>query len=162
MRDISISHLLPGNMSARPGFTSGRGAILDDLDSKRLDFIYDKILENIGESAAIHFVEMVQDLRVASCTGFLNRLYELANNNWKHVKKEEFYKTSDKHYENEGEALGTFLSSFGNRDRDQTLEIVGPFLRRFGKIHCTLQEQARENGGVYKDCWGNWIRISLN
>ena len=61
---------LPQNMSSRPGYTSGRGATITDLDSERLTFIYDELIENETQEAADNFVLMVQNLKVASCTDF--------------------------------------------------------------------------------------------
>lgn len=150
---------LPNSMSNRPGFTSGRGATISDLDSKKLHHIHSEIKKNEGEDAARNFVDMVEDLTVASCTGFLLALYQLETDGWVYAKKEDTKKRNDIYAENEGEAIGTVLatlSSPGLRDSrksDDTLRIVGPFLRNFGRMHKTTFNEdgfyMDENGYCY-------------
>lgn len=159
MRTKTAAEMLPPSMSSRPGYTAGRGATMTDLDSKRLDHIYAEIVEHIGQDAGDNFVDMVQDLEVASCTGFLNSLYNLERAGWNYTKKEkEPNKDHDMHVESEGEAMGAFLSIFGGgNDRDETLMIVSPFLGRFRKQHCTMEnmdprkmERMYMNGMFYR------------
>jgi len=130
---------LPKNMSSRPGYTSGRGATITDLDSERLTFIYDALIENESQEAADNFVLMVQNLKVASCTDFLLNLYRLEMRDWKY--DDTFFSDSDSngiYAENEGEAVGTMLASmFGGSREDDTLRIVGPFLSKFDMRHIT-------------------------
>jgi len=121
---------LPNSMSSRPGYTSGRGAIISDLDSEKLTHIHDNILKEIGEEASKNFVKMVKNLKVASCTSFLMNLYELESNSWVYIEPKDI----DTYVSNEGEALGVVMSIFGNRS-DDTLEIVGEFLSRYGETH---------------------------
>jgi len=130
---------LPQNMSSRPGFTSGRGATITDLDSDRLTFIYDKIVENENQDAADNFVLMVQNLQVASCTEFLLSLYRLEIRGWKY--DDTFFSDSNSngiYAENEGEAIGTLFAGISGGSRvDDTLRIVYPFLSKFDKLHIT-------------------------
>jgi len=121
---------LPNSMSSRPGYTSGRGATISDLDFEKLTYIHDNILKEVGEEASKNFVKMVKNLKVASSTSFLLNLYELESNSWVYTEPKDI----DNYVSNEGEAFGTVMSIFGNRG-DDTLEIVGEFLSRFGEIH---------------------------
>ena len=75
------------NMSTRPEFTSGRGAILCDLNGTQLEKIYQGILKEFGKKPAENFVKMVDDIEVMSCTTFLEELYMLCGNNWKYTRK---------------------------------------------------------------------------
>ena len=139
---FTAKQCLPNSMSERPGYTSGRGATISDLDSKKLSFIYDRIRNNISKEASNNFIDMVQDLRVASCTGFLNALYSLEYSDWKYTKNSD-RDVSDIHVENEGEGIGTILAKISGSNRDETLQIVGDFLRTFGKHHITLNDRIR-------------------
>jgi hypothetical protein len=140
---------LPNNMSSRPGYTSGRGATISDLDSDRLSHIHAEIEKNVSKEAAENFVDMVADLEVASCTGFLLALYQLETDNWKYTKREKKDR-NDIYCENEGEAFGCVASSLFGGNTDDTLRIVGPFLNRFGIFH----EASIDENGIYTDMWG--------
>ncbi len=146
---------LPKSMSYSPGFTSGRGAMISDLDSEKLLFIHDKIKNGISEEAAENMVDMVQDLKVASCTGFLKELYMLERNDWIYNKKEhpKNEERNDLYCENMGEAEGTLLSTIFGGNGDDTLQIVSRFLSRFDKRHITESNkriQIDKNGRTYR------------
>jgi hypothetical protein len=118
-------------MSERPGYYSGRGATLSDLDSNKLQKIYTGIYENYGQEAAAAYAQAVFEIEVLSATAFLCTLFNLNNNNW--VFNSRVVVNEDSGFSNEGEALGHMLSVFGgSRNNDQTREIGWEFLRNMG------------------------------
>ena len=151
----TAANMLPNTMSDRPGYTSGRGATLTDLNSEKLDHIFKEIKENIGKDASEEFIAMVVDLKVASCTGFLVQLYRLESNGWMYIKQDEPEgKRNDTYVENQGEAIGMMMSGmFSNdTDRDETIQIVLPFLSNHNKSHCTMSgKQWVNKEGCYYD-----------
>jgi len=137
---MSIIRAVP-NFSTRPAYTAGRGALLSDLDSDRLELIYRGILRDFGKRAANAYVKMVSRLKVASASAFLIELYDLCNNGWKlprnwrqrnaagiDVDKNENgdYKVGDI-----GGTIGLMVA-LTHSGEDQTRAIVSPFLRKHG------------------------------
>lgn len=147
---------LPKSIDSSPGYSSGRGATISDLDSDKLFLIYKNILDNIGFQASKNFVQMVKNIRVMSCTAFLQGLYILEKNDWK-LKVEDVQDLDDLYWENEDEAYWCVASTIGkNPKKDDTLEIVGFFLKRFGEKHISLTNSDNttdynylKNGKVY-------------
>ena len=115
-------------MSARPGFYSGRGAMVCDLSGQQLQKIYDAINTHYGVDAAKNFVMMVADIKVLSATDFLLALYRLESLDWKWPGPN----TKDGngiYYDNEAEAHGTVMSVlYDLSDRDETASIRTNFL----------------------------------
>lgn len=153
MRDEYISKTyIPDSMSSRPGYTSGRGATTTDLDSKKLKHIYNEILEHQGFDASKSFIEMVRNLKVASCTEFLLSLYRLETSDWKYT--DGFFSSegsSDVYVENEGEAMGTVFAAMGGPRGDDTLQIVYRFLNEFGLRHITDDGRYRNHYDMFMD-----------
>lgn len=130
-------------MSVRPGYLAGRGATLSDLKAEYLFTFYEKIKEAVSDDAAQSFVKMVKNLKVASGTAFLTALYSLERNNWLY---QDGNIGNPNYVENIGEATGLVFSALaGMNERDDTLDIVVPFLNRFGEIHVTDNGQNRHN-----------------
>lgn len=69
-------------MSARPGYYSGRGATTSDLNSDLLNKIADGIKKEYGDQAHDSFVKMVWDTPSLSATAFLTNLYALHSAGW--------------------------------------------------------------------------------
>ena len=88
MRVAEMVYAYPINMSSRPEFYSGRGAITTDLNYTKLQAFYDAIVAEIGQDAATAFVRMVADMESLSATAFLNRLYELEACDWHFAPRE--------------------------------------------------------------------------
>ncbi|MFA5207524.1 MAG: hypothetical protein WC428_02590 [Candidatus Paceibacterota bacterium] len=130
------------NMSTRPEFTSGRGAILCDLNGKQLEGIYQGILKEFGKKAASNFVKMVEDIKVISCTTFLEELYMLCGNGWKYTKKPKeqqangisIPKNDQGEYDDRSMVSGMLgmFAAFGNNGRDETPQIKNFFLSNHG------------------------------
>ena len=127
------------NMSDRPEFYSGIGAIRSDLDSKKLDTIYQIIKKEYGEDAAQNFAQMVTDIPILSATDFLLNFYRLEGHNWKWDKKllgNERGIDIGPDYSNgrrEAIAMATIANSLsGFSERDETPYIRGEFLRKLG------------------------------
>lgn len=75
-----ISKYTKSKMSTRPEFYSGRGAVISDLNSEILEYIYEGVLKEKGKEAAKNFVNLVASIDVLSATGFLNIFYAWVNN----------------------------------------------------------------------------------
>lgn len=148
-------------MSSRPEFYSGRGAVIDDLTSQKLEKMYDHINREYGPDAAQQFGQMVADIPVLSATEFLLTLYQLEKNNWRWEKS--FLgdgKSIDVGPDNgdgvrEMIAHVTVLSvldrTFGqNSGRDDTRAIRNPFLREHG---IKIPEQDSRNGYSPTGLW---------
>lgn len=123
-------------MSARPEFYSGRGAIRDDLDSRRLETVYQLVKREHGEEAAQNFAQMIADIPVLSATDFLLSLYRLESRNWKWDKgllgDEEGIDVGPDYGDGKREAIAfsTVVSVLGGGfDRDETHFIRDKFLR---------------------------------
>jgi len=125
------------NMSTRPEFTSGRGAILCDLNGTQLEKIYQGIKNEFGEKAADNYVKMVRDIKVMSCTTFLEELYMLCSNNWKYTKKKTHAagvtvpKDENGEYDLVGGMFG-MMNAMMSSGRDETPQIKNYFLSNHG------------------------------
>lgn len=128
------------NMSTRPEYYSGRGAIMCDLNGKILEGIYQGILKEFGKNAAKNFVKMVADIKVLSATTFLEELYMLFGNNWKYINKKEHAngisvpKNENGEYDDRSVMSGIFgiFSAMSNNGRDETMAIKNYFLSQHG------------------------------
>ena len=130
------------NMSTRPEFYSGRGAITCDLNGKMLEGIYQGILKEFGETAAKNFVKMVADIKVISATTFLEELYMLCGNDWKYKNKRKSHQASGisvpKNENGEYDDKSMFSGMLGifaamsNGGRDETPMIKSYFLSQHG------------------------------
>ncbi len=127
-------------MSARPEFYSGRGAMTCDLDSERLEYIYEHVKKEHGEEAGENFVQMVADLPVLSATDFLITLYKLDSHDWKWDKKllgnEKGIDVGPDYGSGRREAISMLtIANFlgGSSETDETtICIRGQFLRKHG------------------------------
>lgn len=131
-------------MSDRPGFYSGRGATLADLDYKRLEQVYLGIRKEYGRKPAQQFVQMVADIPKLTATDFLLTLYGLERWKWKWDK---MILGSQRgiYPEDEGSALGTIASVIGGlNETDHTDEIRREFLKKYGT---KMQKQALKREG---------------
>jgi hypothetical protein len=121
-----------GNMSARPEFYSGNGAMVSNLCSEQLQLIYMGIEKYHGKCAATNFAQMVADLEKLTASGFLRSLYELERNGWRweHVENKPVSNIALDGYGEQLEAcaFATVVSAFGNGDVDQTDYIRREFL----------------------------------
>jgi hypothetical protein len=132
-------------MSDRPAYYSGRGATLSDLNSTILQKIHDGIVKEFGKEAGNGFVQMVDELKVMSATGFLKSVYRLAHNNW--VFSPELVSTSSVDIDSEGSAWGTLLGAMSRSDRDDSLDIKSQFLNTNGV-------KMKRQSGYVKDRYG--------
>ena len=76
-------------MSDMPGFYSGRGAILSDLNPDILRRIYEGVQREHGKGVAKQFVKMVATIPKLSATDFLLSFYRLGKwleNGWKGIR----------------------------------------------------------------------------
>lgn len=105
-------------MSSRPGFYSGRGATMSDLNSKILNKIADLIKKHYGEDAHQAFIKMVWEIKILSASAFLVNLYALERAGWKLSKIT--ITNKDSYFENEGEAMGLLLATLTRKDTDST------------------------------------------
>jgi hypothetical protein len=125
-------------MSSRPEYYSGRGAILCDLNGKILEGIYQGILKEYGLKAAKNYVKMVADIKVLSATTFLEELYMLFESGWKYTKKPKKYqangisipKNENGEYDDHSMMSGILgmYAAMSNGGRDETQAIKGYFL----------------------------------
>jgi hypothetical protein len=130
------------NMSTRPEFYSGRGAIMSDLNGKILEGIYQGILKEFGEKPAKNFLKMVADIKVLSATTFLEELYMLYGNGWKYTKKRKsrqasgisIPKNENGEYDENSITSGILgmFAAISNGDRDETMMIRSGFLFKHG------------------------------
>jgi hypothetical protein len=125
------------NMSTRPEYYSGRGAIMCDLNGKILEGIYQGIKKEFGENSAKNFVKMVEDIKVLSATTFLEELYMLCSNNWKYTKKKTHAagvtvpKDENGEYDLVGGMFG-MMNAMMSSGRDETQSIKNYFLSQHG------------------------------
>lgn len=127
------------NMSTRPEYYSGRGAILCDLNGEILQKIYLGIEKEYGIKAAKNYIKMIADIKVLSATTFLQELYLLFNNGFKYVKKKihangiAIPKNENGEYD-EGSIMSGMISIFSamSGNRDETQMIKGGFLHTHG------------------------------
>lgn len=119
------------NMSSRPGYYSGRGATLSDLNSDILNRIADLIEKHYGKPAHDSYVKMVWEMPSLSATAFLNNLYALERANWDLSKAE--IANDGNSFEHEGEAWGMLAEVMsqmgGNKKYDATNFIRETFRR---------------------------------
>ena len=130
------------NLSTRPEFTSGRGAIVCDLNGTQLEGIYQDILKEYGVKAAKNFLKMVDDIQVMSCTTFLEELYMLCGNGWRYTKKPKeqqangvsIPKNNKGEYDENSMLSGMvgIFSAMSNGCRDETPQIKNYFLSSHG------------------------------
>ena len=74
------------HVGSRPGYFSGRGVTLSDLDGRRLGRCHDEIRMHVGEEAAAAFVDMVAGMDRMTATGFINAVYRLEADGWTNVE----------------------------------------------------------------------------
>jgi hypothetical protein len=125
-------------MGRNPGFYSGRGATMSDLNSDILEKIYTGIKTAHGINAGEEFVQMVADIPKMSATDFLYNLYNLECNNWnwdKRMLRDEsgVYVDGRSDTEKFAQGLATIAGVFsGMNARDDSLYIKESFLRDHG------------------------------
>lgn len=125
-------------MGRNPGFYSGRGATMSDLNSDILEKIYTGVKAAHGINAGEEFVQMVADIPKMSATDFLCNLYNLENNNWnwdKRMTREESGVYVDARSDDQKFAQGMMTIAnvmSGMNARDDSLYIKGRFLRDHG------------------------------
>ena len=136
---MDISRMVrAAGMSARPEFYSGRGATTSDLNGKLLEGFYQTIKQQLNETAAEQFVQMVADIPELSATDFLLTLYGLDQNNWKWDKEllgnqNGIYVDGKNEQDRNVSAISTIVEVVSRKDpNDQTEHIRNPFLRRHG------------------------------
>lgn len=108
-------------LDASPGYYSGRGATLSDLNSEMLNQIADGIKKEHGDQAHDNYVKMVWGMPSLSATAFLNNLFSLERAGWDISKAS--LKNNGNSFESEGEALGLLgnvLSQMRTKQTDQT------------------------------------------
>lgn len=124
-------------MSTRPEYYSGRGAITCDLNGKMLEGIYQGIKKEYGVNAAKNFVKMINNIKVLSATTFLQELYNLFYNKWKYINKKEHAagvavgKDENGDYDLIGGMFGMMEAMMGS-GRDETQSIKSYFLTQHG------------------------------
>ncbi|MDO8509483.1 MAG: hypothetical protein Q7S27_07445 [Nanoarchaeota archaeon] len=140
------------DMSARPEYYSGRGAIAADLDSRRLENIYQLVKRERGEDAAQNFALMVADIPVLSATDFLITLYKLDSNDWKWDKsllgneKGIDLGPDNGNGGREAVAMATIGNVLGGMsERDETPYIRGEFLKK----HNLEEPRTRQKDSYY-------------
>lgn len=133
MDEIDVVYLTQkAGMSSKPESYSGRGAVTYDLDSRKLEIIFDEIKQWQGEDAASNFAQMVVDTPKLTGTDFLLNLQQLHAHEWKWDPK---YLSDRK-----GIYAGDVLSGFatidhvvrGDTENDHTIQIRYEFLRKRG------------------------------
>lgn len=117
-----------------PGFYSGRGANLTDLDDAKLERLYQKVLEQHGSTPAGHFVQMVATIPRLSASDFLLSLYQLEANGWV-FEKQLLSDRKSIYPEDEGSAWATMASGLtGMHQTDDTTYIRQAFLERHSDL----------------------------
>lgn len=76
------SILRAANMSTRPEYYSGRGAIACDLSGEQLCAIYESVATHHGVDAGAAFLKMVNELPKLTATDFILAFYRLENSEW--------------------------------------------------------------------------------
>jgi hypothetical protein len=138
MQEKTLSEIIyDSGMSNRPEFYSGRGVILDDLNSGILEKIYQGIVGSFGKVAGESFITMVESMPKLTATDFLLTLHTLQSSNWVYNKPSvgaiEIGKNKDGEYDlcSGFAAISGIL--FGDSKRDETYSIRGDFLRSHGR-----------------------------
>lgn len=147
-------------MSTRPEFYSARGATTTDLNSEKLERIYQAVLTHVGKDAGKAFVRMVASIRTLSATEFLLTLERLEANGWRWSKKllgdgkGIAFNDVDSALCTVVEVLGRSGRSNGGsyeyERRDETVSIRCGFLRARG-LKDPLVPKGRS---VYDNCYG--------
>jgi len=106
-----------GQMSARPGCYSGRGATTSDLNANMLNQIADAIKKEYGDQAHNSYVKMVWEMPSLSATAFLTNLYRLAGSGWDLSKVS--ITSKDDNFENHSEALGFLMETLAHAGSDR-------------------------------------------
>ena len=130
------------NMSTRPEYYSGRGAITCDLNGIQLEKIFQGIKKEFGDKAAKNFVKMVDDIKVISATTFLEELYMLFQSGWVYRKKPKSRqangisvpKNEQGEYDDRSMMSGMLgiFAAMSSGGRDETSEIKNYFLMNHG------------------------------
>ena len=143
--------VMEADMSARPEFYSGRGAIACDLNDKILEKVYQGVQREHGEEAAKQFAQMVADVPKLSATDFLLTLYRLEGQGWKWDTKilgNEKGVYVDGPTDEAKIAVGFVIIAgalSGDSSRDETGYIRGEFLRRHG----IESPKSQDNMGIF-------------
>lgn len=132
--------LWDSNVAPEPSTYSGRGATISDLDSKKLEAVYQGIKKGYGHRASAEFVRMVGDVEVLSATDFLISLYNLERNGWT-WDAALLSKNKGIDIDNDAGAFATLLGTKFPSDRDDTERIRRGFL---------LTRQAESTAQEYK------------
>lgn len=121
------------NMSTRPAYYSGRGALLEDFNFGKpsLNVIYNE-LRNINEKYAQDFIDFVMSFKNLNATDFLTSFYKFAKNNFslESIQITECGYNLDANNDEQRDAIAfvTIFSAFGNSGRDDTEAIKSKFL----------------------------------
>ncbi len=131
--------LREANMSSRPEFYSGRGAITCDLNYEILTNIAGLIVKYHGEAQKAEFVKMVAAMRRATATDFIVSLYRLERSGWVFetaVDQGGIEVANTGHPSDFGINMATIFGGIaGDNQRDETPEISSRFLRENGVQH---------------------------
>ena len=84
-RKSAAEILEAAGVGSRPGYFSGRGVTLSDLDGRKLARCHEEIQAAAGEDAAGAFVDMVAGMDRMTATGFINAVTGLEAAGWVHV-----------------------------------------------------------------------------
>lgn len=171
-RPDAVSILDAANMSARPGYYSGRGARRGDLSGVQLCAMYESVTTHHGADAGLHFTKMVAGLKVVSATDFILALYALEGRDWaepiiadRSVQGIHVDAPCDTEKGQTQAMIGMMESAFGSRGND-SLQIKNEFLQWLKKladaqpeiVSKDVLEAAREmafSGG--RDIRGYWF-----
>lgn len=153
MSTITAKELVStANMSTRPEYYSGRGAILGDLSGEQLFTIYNGIKEKLGEEQATAFVTMIENIKSLSATNFLNCLYALEASDWVYRPFEESdIDIGPDGPEREIIAFATTFTGLSSFVRDDTDYIRGTFFKLI------KHKDAKANSGKSYTEWPEWL-----
>jgi plasmid maintenance system killer protein len=135
---ILIKILRANRLCERPGYYSGRGATLTDLNGEILEGIYKGIKKEFGEKAAKNFVKMVDGIKVISATTFLQELYALEWSKWEYKEKEKdesgvYVDKINGEYNMAGGMFG-MINALTHNGSDDTRAIKQRFVRSHGIV----------------------------
>ncbi len=131
---LAIRIVRTANMSDRPAYYSGRGALLGDFNFGKpsLNIIFEE-LRKINEEFALNFVDFVMSFKNLNATDFLTYFYSFARNNFtlqnKELRKNGVNLDADNEEQRNLIALATVFSGLGNT-YDETEAIKNKFLRK--------------------------------
>ena len=124
------------NMSARPAFYSGRGALSEDFEFGKpsLNVIFNE-LRKIDEKYAVSFIELVMTFNNLNATDFLTSFYSFAQNSFSlentKIKESGYSLETVGDEQRDAVAFMTIVSAFGSSsERDDTKSIKARFLDR--------------------------------